>query len=140
MAVALLSLIQETPKVFDEMLFFGELGLDGTIKRVNGILTAVISAIKQGYTKFCIPEENSYELEYIPNIEVYPLKNFQQIVDFVDQGKILLQIIDHPPIEQLASRPRAMVDFADIKGHLVAKRAMSIAAAGQHNVLMVGAP
>ncbi|PID34716.1 MAG: magnesium chelatase [candidate division SR1 bacterium] len=140
MAVALLSLIQETPKVFDEMLFFGELGLDGTIKRVNGILPAVISAIKQGYTKFCIPEENSYELEYIPNIEVYPLKNFQQIVDFVDQGKILPQIIDHPPIEQLASKPHAMVDFADIKGHLVAKRAMSIAAAGQHNVLMIGAP
>lgn len=100
----------------------------------------MISAIKQGYTKFCIPEENSYELEYIPNIDIYPLKNFQQIVDFVSQGEKLPQIIDHPPIEQLSSRPHAMVDFSEIKGHLVAKRAMSIAAAGQHNILMVGAP
>ncbi len=140
MAVALLSLVQDTPKIFEEMLFFGELGLDGTLKRVNGILPAVISAIKQWYRKFCIPASNSYELEYIPNIEVYPLENFQQIVDYTTNNTPLPQITEHPKIETLASKPQSLIDFWDIKGHLIAKRAMSIAAAGQHNVLMVGSP
>jgi magnesium chelatase family protein len=68
MAVAILLLIYENNVTtnIDDFLFFGELGLDGSIKRVNGLLPSVISAMQQGYKHFFVPEENVYELEYVP--------------------------------------------------------------------------
>lgn len=141
MAVAILSLVMDTPSVFQEMLFFWELGLDGSIKRVNGILPAVISAIKKWYTTFCIPAENAYELAYIPDIEVIPLNHMGQLLDHIQNWAPLPVLTKLWDLAELAiTQTQPLVDFADIKGHLVAKRAMSIAAAGQHNVLMVGAP
>jgi magnesium chelatase family protein len=89
MAVAILVLLQEWrvhhQKDLEKYLFFGELGLDGTIKRVNWLLPSVISAIKKWYKDFFVPSENLYELEYISWITIYPLDNFLQLVwYFVD--------------------------------------------------------
>ncbi len=68
MAVAILLLIYEhnVTTNIDEFLFFGELGLDGSVKRVNGLLPSVIAAMQHGYKHFFVPEENVYELEYVP--------------------------------------------------------------------------
>ncbi len=142
MAVAILSLIYEddiTPPE-EELLYFGELGLDGGIKRVNGLLPSVISAIEHGYRHFVVPEENIYELEYVPGICISPVKKFSQIVEYLLEKKDLKRISEPKEITDLQHSASYEVDFADIKGHIIAKRALAIAAAGMHNVLMIGAP
>ncbi len=143
MAVAILLLIYEEKISLqtDEFLFFGELWLDGNIKRVNGLLPCVISAMTNGYKHFFVPEENVYELEYVPGITVYPLKTFQQIVEYFVSGKAFSSIDQAKDIEHLYQKNNTHeVDFAHIKWQLLAKRALSIAAAGLHNIIMVGAP
>lgn len=145
MAVALLCLIMEGKVAhydrIQEFLFFWELGLDGSVKRVNWLLPSVISAKKKGYQVFFVPAENSYELEYISDITIIPLSHFQQIVDFLLKGTGLPHLRNAKNLDELSSQQQSLEsDFAYIKGQLVAKRALSIAAAGLHNLLMVGAP
>ncbi|HPK27915.1 MAG TPA: YifB family Mg chelatase-like AAA ATPase [Candidatus Absconditabacterales bacterium] len=145
MAVAILVLLQEGrvhhQKDLEKYLFFGELGLDGTIKRVNGLLPSVISAIKKGYKDFFVPSENLYELEYISGITIYPLDNFLQLVGYFVDGKDLQCVSQSKDVESLYNVQYDFeIDFEHIKGHILAKRALSIAAAGLHNVFMIGAP
>lgn len=84
-AVGLLSHIMDGKHGYHDQLsdlvLFGELGLDGTIKRVNGILPAIIACMKHGYRHFVIPADNQYECEYISGITLYPIAHFQEIVD-----------------------------------------------------------
>lgn len=143
MAVAILFLIFEdkiTPPE-DEYLFFGELWLDGKVKHVNGLLPCVISAMHHGYKHFFVPENNVYELEYVPGIHVYPIKTFEQIVEYFLEWKEFVCISQAKNIEELYQQNNNYeVDFSQIKGQIIAKRALAIAAAGFHNILMVGAP
>ena len=96
MAVAVFILINEWRLAhisdISKFLFFGELGLDGTIKRVNGLLPSVISAIKKWYKNFVIPKDNLYELEYISWINIYPFEKFVDLIDFLS-GKNEIQPI-----------------------------------------------
>ena len=145
MALGILLLIVEGKfhhaEQLDQFLFFGELGLDGEIKRVNGLLPSVISAMKQGYKHFFVPAENVYELEYVPDIFIYPLSTFRQVVQYFLHNEELPVISEAKQIEQLYDRDRSYdLDFQFIKGQILAKRALAIAAAGGHNVVMIGAP
>lgn len=125
----------------DQAVFFGELGLDGEVKRVNGLLPSVISAMKQGYKHFFVPAENVYELEYVSDILIYPLQTFQELVQYFLQDSPLPIISQSKDIQQLCHNDVSYeVDFSYIKGQILAKRALAIAAAGGHNVIMVGAP
>ena len=121
-------------------LFFGELWLDGSIKRINWLLPSVLSAKKKGWTQFFIPAENLYELEYVPWIKIYPLQHFQQLFKYFCEWVELDFIIWGKDISTLHGHQDCEVDFAHIKGQLVAKRALSIAMAWFHNVLMIWAP
>ena len=115
--------------------------MDGNVKRVNGLLPSVISAMHYGYKHFFVPEENVYELEYVPGIHIYPIEKFDQILEYFLEGKKMYCIDQAKDIETLYQQNNAFeVDFAHIKGQLIAKRALAIAAAGLHNVVMVGAP
>ena len=145
MAVALLGLIHEGKlnhaERMGEFLFFGELGLDGKLKRVNGLLPSVISAKQKGYQTFFIPRENAYELEYISDITIIPITHFSQIVDFFLKGSQLSYLRNAKNFSEIGEKSDSDAnDFKYIKGQLFAKRALSIAAAGLHNVLMVWAP
>lgn len=142
MAVALLCLIADGKVAhyerLPEFLFFGELGLDGSIKRVNGILPSVISAKQKGYQTFFIPAENFYELEYVSDITLIPIKHFSQIANFLLKGASLEHFRNAKNLTDLINQsPSLLNDFSSIKGQIIAKRALSIAAAGLHNVLMV---
>lgn len=145
MAVALLGLIHDGKlnhaERMGEFLFFWELGLDGKLKRVNGLLPSVISAKQKGYQTFFIPRENAYELEYISDITIIPISHFSQIVDFFLKGAQLSYLRNAKALDEIVQKSDSDAnDFQYIKGHLFAKRALSIAAAWLHNVLMVWAP
>ena len=145
MAVAVFILINEwkVPHIWDisKFLFFGELWLDGTIKRVNGLLPSVISAIKKWYKDFVIPKENLYELEYISWINIYPFETFVDLVDFLSWKNDIQPINTVKSIDDISFADfDSSLDFENIKWQIIAKRAMGIAAAGLHNVLMVWAP
>lgn len=122
-------------------LWFGELGLGGDVKKVTGLLPMVMSAVQQWYTTFFVPAENAFELSYLPGITYYPITHLQQIVDWCVHGQTTLTPGHHHDISQaIAQDTTHLSDFRHIKGQLAAKRALMVAAAGFHNILMVGAP
>lgn len=145
MAIAIYILIQEWNiaqiKDIDKFLFFWELGLDWTIKRVNWLLPSVISAIKKWYKDFFIPKDNLYELEYISWINIYPFENFTQVINFLSGKDKIKPICTAKDIQTLYSETTNIdQDFENIKWQIIAKRALWIAASWLHNILMVWAP
>ncbi len=125
-----------------DVVFLGELSLDGTIKKINGVLPILISARKLGYKNFILPEENEQEASFIEGINVGVASSLKHVVDAfnnVEGVKIKkVSVSDYDAIfkEQSAN----IIDIKNVKGQQSAKRALEIAAAGGHNVLMIGPP
>lgn len=123
----------------DKCAFFGELSLDGSVQSVNGILPMVISLYKMGYTDMYVPEENADEAAVIDGINVYPVKSLGALCNhFTDTEKIQVHKVDLT--NYFAAKAVNTLDFADVKGQENVKRALEIAAAGNHNILLIGSP
>ncbi len=123
----------------DKCAFFGELSLDGSVQSVNGILPMVISLYKMGYTDMYVPEENADEAAVIDGINVYPVKSLGALCNhFTDTEKIQVHKVDLT--NYFAAKAVNALDFADVKGQENVKRALEIAAAGNHNILLIGSP
>lgn len=123
----------------DKCAFFGELSLDGSVQSVNGILPMVISLYKMGYTDMYVPEENADEAAVIDGINVYPVKSLGALCNhFTDTEKIQVHKVDLT--NYFATKAVNTLDFADVKGQENVKRALEIAAAGNHNILLIGSP
>ena len=121
----------------DKTMFIGELSLDGSINSVPGVLPRVISAYEQGFKRVFVPEENANEAAVVEGIEVYPAKSLEEICrHFSGEGVINPHKINLD--EYFAQRALSLLDFCDVKGQENIKRALEIAAAGGHNVLIIG--
>ena len=119
--------------------FIGELSLDGSIKSVRGVLPATFKAKELGIKKVFVPEENAPEAAMVQGIEVYPVSSLPDVVEFLSGRKDIEPLL--LDISKIFQEHRQYdVDFNEIKGQRQALRALEIAAAGGHNVIMIGPP
>lgn len=123
----------------EKTVFFGELSLSGDLRRVNGALPMAISAFQNGIKKVFLPKANEKEAAVVEGLEVYGADNLKEILNhFTGQKKLEPSCVS---IDELLSESDTFrYDFSDVKGQAFAKRALEIAAAGGHNVIMIGPP
>lgn len=118
-------------------LFLGELGLDGKLRAIAGVLPMVIGAYKCGHSTIILPAGNAEEAAYIKNVNIYPVSSLQEVVSCL-KGED--NFTDYPSLEWNNEAIKHLSDLNEIKGQQGAKRAAEIAVAGGHNILMTGTP
>lgn len=123
----------------DEIAFFGELGLDGCVQPINGALPMVISAKENGIMKVILPEKNAQEVSCIQGMTILPVSHLKQVIGFLE-GTCRIEEQIQVDYETLKGHAAAGTDMALIKGQKGARRAIEVAAAGGHNMLMIGVP
>ncbi len=123
----------------DGIVFVGELSLDGELRRVNGVLPTLISALSQGYKKFIIPKANELEASFVDGIEVFAIDNLSGVIDHLS-GLTTIESVKKQNFNEKKKQIVSQSDMALVKGQAVAKRALEVAVSGGHNVLFVGAP
>lgn len=129
---------QIPPEAIENSLIIGELSLDGTVRHVRGILAVAALARSEGYKKIYVPAVDAPEASLIPDIEVYPVETLNQLWQHLN-GENLIPAFQPKDVETPEFEMQA-TDFSEIKGQEHIKRALEVAAAGGHNVLMAGSP
>jgi len=139
-ALGILRVSNQIKKLPEQSIFLGELALDGRLRKIKGLLPIAMSIQEKGFKKIFVPAEIAKEANIVKNIEVYPVKSLTQLVDHLENTKRIkplekkfnfsddLEEIEHPH------------DFSFIKGQEHVKRALEIAVAGGHNILLTGPP
>jgi len=125
--------------------FMGELSLDGSIRAVNGILPIVLGLKEQGVNRVFVPKDNAPEAALVEGVEVYGLSHLCEVLEFFsdeqnEEQKLKPFKVDIKEYLSVDFNEEPLYDFKDVKGQQKAKRALEIAAAGGHNILMVGSP
>ena len=123
----------------ERVAFFGELGLDGSVQPVRGVLPMVISARENGIAEVILPEKNAREASCIPGIRIFPVSSLRQAMEWIETRNGITEQ-EQVPFDTLKQESASGTDMALIKGQKGARRAVEVAAAGGHNMLMIGVP
>ncbi|NOY14780.1 MAG: YifB family Mg chelatase-like AAA ATPase [bacterium] len=135
-AVGMLIATGQLPPIDSKTLFLGELSLDGQVRPIKGLLPALLMAKKQNIKQVFIPKDNQSEASLIKDLTIFPIKHLKEYMYHVNSIKKITPLKHQPPESTLSP----LVDLADIKGQILAKRALVIAAAGRHNLFFQGEP
>lgn len=139
LAVSILKASDQLSADTDGIVFLGELALDGALRPVTGIMPVLISAKTKGFKRFIIPYANANEASYLEGTEVYALKTLREVVDFL-KGEITVSPVAHRDFVAARRTQSYNYDMSLVRGQKVAKRAIEIAVAGGHNILLAGPP
>ena len=138
-ALAMIAASGTKPFNADDCCVVGELGLDGAVRPVKGVLSIALEAKNRGRNRLFVPEANAPEAAIIDGIQVFPIRNLKQAWDFLN-GDVIIPPFNLDRRAFFNSQRSYDFDFDEVKGQHHVKRALEVAAAGGHNILMVGPP
>ncbi|KPM33585.1 Mg chelatase, subunit ChlI [Croceitalea dokdonensis DOKDO 023] len=124
----------------EKYLIMGELSLDGSVQPIKGALPIAIKAKEEGFKGFILPKDNAKEAAIVNGLDVYGVENIKEVIDYFDADKPLEPTIIDTRAEFYKTLDFPEFDFADVKGQESIKRCMEIAAAGGHNIILIGPP
>jgi magnesium chelatase family protein len=123
-----------------QFLLVGELGLDGTLRGVPGVLPIAVAARDRGIANLVVPERNAAEAAIVEGVNVFPVRTLIQVRELLNAGGLFAQPFRVNSQSLLCEHHTYALDFKDVRGQQTAKRALEVSAAGGHNILMIGPP
>ena len=140
-ALSILSASEQiiTPEL-DQYIIMGELSLDGILRPIRGVLPIAIQARKAGMKGFILPKENATEAAIVSDIEVIGVTTLEEAIEHLTGEKVIEPLVKDTREIFAYDQDKFDVDFSDVQGHETVKRSMEVAAAGGHNIIMVGPP
>ncbi|MDR2680293.1 MAG: YifB family Mg chelatase-like AAA ATPase [Tannerella sp.] len=126
--------------LLDKYMLMGELSLDGSLQPIKGALPIAIKAREEGFKGFILPKQNAYEAAVVDKLEIYGVENIKDVIGFFSGKNKLEPTVVNTRDEFFAHQQHFDGDFADVRGQENVKRALEVAAAGGHNIIMIGPP